>query len=355
LALYQITTKPIKRLGEVMRALTKNHLETEVPYVAQATEIGSMARKVEVFKKNAIEKRQLEAQSTLNESKAREDKKRSMHSLADRFEHEVQTIIESVIKEVEQVKSLSERINTMISGATEKATSVASTAESTSQNVSTVASAAEEMSATALEVAGQITKSTDSVREAVAANNDAKKVSEALEKGTSKIGEIVTIIQSIAGQINLLALNATIESARAGEAGKGFAVVASEVKNLAGQTGKATDEISVQIIDIQTVSKQVMEALLSISGSVSQVENASTTIASAISQQTSATTEIARNINAVASSTQQISENIAGVRQASVDANQCANDALKAVVLLQSNANRLNDAVQSFLSEVRAA
>lgn len=278
-----------------------------------------------------------------------------MHSLADRFEREVQTIIECVIEEVEQVKSLSERINTMISGATEKAASVASIAENTSQNVSTVASAAEEMSATAREVAGQITKSTDSVREAVSANDDAKKIAMVLEKSTSKIGEIVTLIQNIAGQINLLALNATIESARAGEAGKGFAVVASEVKNLASQTGKATDEISGQIVDIQAVSKQVMEALLSINGSVGQMENASTTIASAISQQTSATTEIARNINTVAGSTQQISEDIVGVKQASVDANQCANDALKAVVLLQSNANRLNGAVQSFLSEVRAA
>jgi methyl-accepting chemotaxis protein len=221
--------------------------------------------------------------------------------------------------------------------------------------VNAVATAAEEMSSSIRRVAGQIIKSGESVKSAVTANSNANRVAAMLSTAANKIGEIVSLIQSIAGQINLLALNATIESARAGEAGKGFAVVANEVKNLATQTGRATGEISSQVVNIQDVAKQVMEALATISTSIEQVDQYSTAISSAIHEQSSATDEIAENITSAASKTQQISADMIDMNLASTGASECAVEALSAVNELVANAERLSAAMDSFLRDVRAA
>lgn len=353
--LYQITTKPIKTLSEVMREVTENKLNVEVPYTKQATEIGSMARKVEIFKKNAIEKAALEQRQKENEVKAQADKKKGMDDLANRFEFQVQVIIAEVTKEVEKVKVLSEQMSSLIMGASKKTGEAANSAEYTSRNVNTVASAAEEMSSSVREVANQISRSSHSVKAAVAANQSANQVAAMLGAAANKIGDIVNLIQSIAGQINLLALNATIESARAGEAGRGFAVVANEVKTLATQTGSATDEIASQVVNIQEVAKQVMAALGTISSSIAQVDDYSMQISTAMSQQSLATDEIAQNIASVANRTQQISTDILDVNTASSTAAECAKSALEAVNVLVGNTERLNTAMERFISDIRAA
>lgn len=355
IVLFQITTKPIRRLCEVMRSLTEGDFDKEVPYVGQASEIGSMARKVEIFKKNGLEKLALERQQKENEKAAQIEKKRAMEALATRFELQVHVIIEQVMAEMVKVKVLCEQMSHLIRGSNSKTSAVAEAVEYTSRNVTTVASAAEEMSVSVREVAGQIQKSAHSVKSAVAANEGANQVATLLGTAADKIGEIVSLIQSIAGQISLLALNATIESARAGEAGRGFAVVASEVKSLAGQTARATDEIASQIENIQNVAKQVMAALDTISGSITQVDQYSTVIASAINQQSAATDEIANNIAGVASRTQQISTDIAHVNAASSTASECASDSMAAVNVLEANTARLNQAMEAFLTDVRAA
>ena len=353
--LFQITTKPIRRLSEVMRKLTDGDLSAEVPYVNQSTEIGSMARKVDIFKKSGLEKVALEGRQKEAELQAQADKKKAMHDLANRFEFQVQVIIDEVVAEVAKVKTLSEQMNDVIQGSSYKTNAASEAVDYTARNVNTVASAAEQMSASVREVAGQIQKSGQSVKDAVSANQTANEVATMLGTAANKIGEIVTLIQSIAGQINLLALNATIESARAGEAGKGFAVVANEVKNLAAQTGKATDEIAGQVDNIQDVAKQVMTALGTISASIVQVDNYSTAIASAINQQSSATDEIAQNIAGVASRTQQVSTDISDVSVASSTALSCSSSTMAAVDVLEANTARLNEAMEAFLKDVRAA
>jgi methyl-accepting chemotaxis protein len=350
--LYQITTKPIKNISEAMRALTQNQLDNNVPYTSQSTEIGGM---VEIFKKNALEKVALEQRQKESEKQAQLDKKKAMNDLANRFEFQVQVIIEEVANEVDKVKALSEEMSAIIQGTSSKTGAAANAAEYTSRNVNTVASAAEEMSSSVREVANQINRSSHSVKAAVSANQSANQVAAMLGDAANKIGEIVNLIQSIAGQINLLALNATIESARAGEAGRGFAVVANEVKTLATQTGKATDEIASQVVNIQEVAKQVMAALGTISSSIAQVDDYSVQISAAMSQQSAATDEIAQNIASAATRTQQISTDILDVNTASKSAAECATSALEAVNVLVGNTERLNAAMETFLADVRAA
>jgi methyl-accepting chemotaxis protein len=310
---------------------------------------------VAIFKKNGIEKVALEKRQRESEQQAQAEKKKAMEDLANRFEFQVQVIIDEVLTEVAKVKELSQQMSHSIDGNSKKTNAAADAVDYTARNVNTVASAAEEMSVSVREVAGQIQKSGQSVKDAVLANQTANDVAHMLGSAANKIGEIVSLIQSIAGQINLLALNATIESARAGEAGKGFAVVANEVKSLAGQTARATDEIAGQVDNIQDVAKQVLAALGTISSSIVQVDEYSTAIASAINQQSAATDEIAQNIAGVANRTQQISTDISDVNAASLTAAECANRSMAAVDILEANTTRLNQAMEAFLRDVRAA
>ena len=174
-------------------------------------------------------------------------------------------------------------------------------------------------------------------------------------EGAQKIGDVVTLIQNIAAQTNLLALNATIEAARAGEAGRGFAVVASEVKSLAGQTAKATTEISEQIAAIQAASDETVAAIKNVVDVITEIDQIGVAIASAIEEQGSATREISRSVQEAARGTQEVNANISGVQRAADDTGTAASQVLGAAEQLSSQSKDLAGQVNRFLSEVRAA
>ena len=94
---------------------------------------------------------------------------------------------------------------------------------------------------------------------------------QALTRASEEIQQVVSVINSIADQTRLLALNATIESARAGEAGRGFAVVAAEVKELADQTGRATEQVSQQVASIRAQAQGAVQAITGISSTVAEM------------------------------------------------------------------------------------
>ena len=171
----------------------------------------------------------------------------------------------------------------------------------------------------------------------------------------ARIGDVVELINTIAGQTNLLALNATIEAARAGEAGRGFAVVASEVKALAEQTAKATGEIGRQIADIQAATEYSVTAIKEISGTIERLSEISSTIASAVEEQGAATQEISRNVQQAAQGTTQVSAHITDVRQGASETGSASAQVLSAAQSLSGDSNRLKLEVGKFLNSVRAA
>jgi methyl-accepting chemotaxis protein len=176
-----------------------------------------------------------------------------------------------------------------------------------------------------------------------------------LSKAASRIGDVVELINTIAGQTNLLALNATIEAARAGEAGRGFAVVASEVKALAEQTAKATGEISQQISGIQAATQDSVTAIKEIGATIGRMSEISSTIAAAVEEQGAATQEISRNIQHAATGTQEVSSNITEVQHGATETGSASEQVYSAAKSLSSDSNRLKLEVGKFLSSVRAA
>ena len=177
----------------------------------------------------------------------------------------------------------------------------------------------------------------------------------ALAESAEKVGQVVGLISNIASQTNLLALNATIEAARAGDAGKGFAVVASEVKNLANQTARATEDISGQITQMQSATREAVLAIGGIGATIDQVNRIAATIAAAVEEQGAATSEIARNVQQTASAAQDVSRNIVDVSAAANDTGSAAHQLLGAASDLSARAERLSTEVEAFVSSVRAA
>lgn len=345
--------KPQRSLIDAMQILANNNLNIDISGKDRKDEIGEIARSIQIFKDNASTKNKLEEQQKQNELDAKENAKKERYALAANFESRVNGIIQTVASAATELYHTAESMSKLMDESGKKVTNVKSTSEQTSQNVNTVASAAEEMSASIREVAQQVAKSSEAVKSSVSEVDKTDKTSEHLEESAHKIGNVVELIQEISEQINLLALNATIESARAGEAGKGFAVVASEVKNLAGQTTKATEEISQYINNIQDVSSKVVGGLQSIKKSISDVEQYSSAISAAVEEQSYATREIASSMSLAASGSEKISVDISNISTAADETNKSAEQVLQAARMLSIESEKLSSEVTIFLSEVR--
>jgi methyl-accepting chemotaxis protein len=348
-------TKPLHRMTGTMKDLAGGKLDVEVPGIGRHDEVGEMADAVGVFKSNAIARQVLEAEQKEAESRAAARRKADMHKMADDFEGAVGEIIETVSSASTELEASASTLSSTAERAEELATTVAAASEEASTNVQSVASATEEMASSVNEISRQVQESARMANEAVdQARTTNDRVSE-LSKAAARIGDVVELINTIAGQTNLLALNATIEAARAGEAGRGFAVVASEVKALAEQTAKATGEIGQQITGIQSATLDSVNAIKEISGTIEKLSEISSTIAAAVEEQGAATQEISRNVQQAAHGTQQVSSNITDVQRGASETGSASSQVLSAAQSLSGDSNRLKLEVGKFLNSVRAA
>lgn len=338
-----------------MNDLAGGNLQVAVPGVGRSDEIGEMADAVQVFKTNAVERLRLEAEQVEQESRAAAQRKADMVKLADDFEAAVGEIIHTVSSAATELEASAKTLTGTAIRSQELAVVVASASDEASTNVQSVASATEEMSSSVNEISRQVQESARIAGEAVVqARQTNDRVGE-LSKAAARIGDVVELINTIAGQTNLLALNATIEAARAGEAGRGFAVVAAEVKALAEQTAKATGEIGQQISGIQSATEHSVSAIHEIGQTIGRMSEISATIASAVEEQGAATQEISRNVQRAAAGTQQVTVNVGEVRQGATETGSASSQVLSAAQSLARDSNRLSDQVGRFLATVRAA
>ncbi|WP_316167817.1 MULTISPECIES: methyl-accepting chemotaxis protein [unclassified Bradyrhizobium] len=337
-----------------MQALGEGDLATEIPHRGERTEIGMMADALQVFKTALIAKREAD-DIAQQEAQVKLERSRRLDELTGRFEAAVGEIVETVSSASSALEGHAGGLSNTANRAENLATAVTTASEEACTNVQSVASATEELSASVNEISRQVQDSARMANEAVAqARRTNEQVSE-LSKAAARIGDVVELINTIAGQTNLLALNATIEAARAGDAGRGFAVVASEVKALAEQTAKATGEIGQQISGIQAATQESVGAIREISGTIEKLSEISSTIAAAVEQQGAATQEISRNVQHAAAGTQQVSANVTDVQRGAVDTGSAASQVLSAAKSLAGDSARLKLEVKKFIDGVRAA
>ncbi|MCB9947166.1 MAG: HAMP domain-containing protein [Rhodospirillaceae bacterium] len=348
-------SRPVTRMTAAMGALADGDTSVDIPARDQKDEIGRMAAAVQVFKDNAIRVAQMQADQQAAEAKAADEKRASMHRLADGFQAQVGNVVEGVTASAAQVQSTGQSMSAMAEQTRNQATAVAAAAEETSANVETVASAAAELSASIAEISQQVQRQADMALQVATAAETSDRQVQGLADHARSIGEVISLITNIAEQTNLLALNATIEAARAGDAGKGFAVVASEVKSLATQTGKATEQIAGQIRAIQDQTGSTVEAIRVINEKILAMKEISAAVAAAIEEQDAATQEISRNAQEASGGTQQMAGSIAQVTQAADQAGQAAGELLGAMRELSRQSESLSTSVGSFIKEVRAA
>jgi len=317
-------------------------------------EITGMARSVNVFRDNAIERQRLEAERGEDQA-AREARSRAIEELIARFEDVSSRALGAVGDAAREMESAATALDQSSRSASQTTAQVNASSGRAAENVDTVAAAAEEMTGSIAEIAQQISRSTEIAQDAADRVDQTNTDVAALNEAAAKIGDIVSLIKDIAEQTNLLALNATIEAARAGEAGKGFAVVASEVKTLAEQTGKATNSISDQINGIQGATGKAVSAIANIGEVISEMNNISAAIAAAMEEQRAAASEITRAAHEAASGSREVSQTIASVDAAASETGQCAAQVNAASTALNSESDGLEKAVSEFLKGVRAA
>jgi len=280
---------------------------------------------------------------------------RQLEDLAGNFDSRLESLIKSVSMSATELLGAAKSMTTTAQIAAGAANQVASSSQLASSNIGVIAGAADELGKSVNEIAGQASASAEIASEAVRRTESAATTITSMQQSAERIGEVVGIISSIAAQTNLLALNATIESARAGEAGRGFAVVASEVKGLAGQTAKATEEISRQIEDMQATTRDVVSAIENIRAVIDRINVGSIAINAAVEEQSASTREIASGSQQSADSARAVSSSINQVQDAASQTGAAASQVLSSASALGQTADDLGREFHSLLREIKAA
>ncbi|WP_436642830.1 methyl-accepting chemotaxis protein [Microbaculum sp. FT89] len=347
-------TRPVLTLTAQMSELANGDTALAVQGVDRSDEIGAMAKTVEVFRANAIERARLE-QKAAGEQERDAERRRRVESLINGFRSDVTEALQAVSANMDQMRETAQVLTGIAGSTAGRASSVSSASAEASSNVQTVAAAAEELASSITEIGRQISETNSTVHQATEAARRSNDQISGLASAAQRIGDVVGLISDIAEQTNLLALNATIEAARAGEAGRGFAVVASEVKTLAGQTAKATEDISEQITAIQQSTGDAVTAIQAIAKTIEEVNDHASAIAAAIEEQGSATAEISRNVAVAASGTQAVVENVAGLDAAAGETSQSAAQVETVTSSAVAETERLRQSIDRFLADVAAA
>ena len=343
---------PITGMTSTMMTLAAGDNDVTIPGADSRDEIGDMARAVNVFKTNMIEEARLEAEQEV----ARADRSRRQ----DAMDHHTQAFGQSVTGVMSALGVAAANMRKAADVMTESAGAVHREASETaggagksSADLTAVAAAVEQFTSSVGEISRQVAVASEVASQAVQRAEASQATIRGLADSTARIGDVVRLIDSIAGQTNLLALNATIEAARAGDAGKGFAVVAGEVKALAAQTAKATAEIGAQIDTVRGATEDTVAAMNEIGGIIGRMGEVATAISAAVEEQTVTTREIASSIQGVAGSTAHAAKAMESVVQVADQAGDASRHILSEANEISAELEKLRHEVEEFLHLVQ--
>jgi methyl-accepting chemotaxis protein len=348
-------TKPLTSVTASLTAIADGNNDVEIDCHERSDEIGEIARTVAVFKSNSAERRRLREEQTAAAAAAAEQRKSELQRFVDAFQTSVGGILDKVLNSSGEFERVARQLTATARETAGLSQGSASASETVSQHVRAAAAASDELSNSISEITRRVQESNGIAAEAVkqATATDAR-ITELSEAG-ARIGDVVKLITSIAEQTNLLALNATIEAARAGDAGRGFAVVAQEVKSLAGQTAKATEEISSQIANMQTATQESVGAIKAIGETIERISDIATSISAAVEQQRGATQNIAASVRAAAGGTADVAVNIRNAAQGATETGETSSRMFASAQALSGESLHLKAEVEKFLDGVRAA
>ncbi|WP_395829914.1 methyl-accepting chemotaxis protein [Elstera sp.] len=346
--------QPVVEMTAAMAHLAAGNLDLILPAKGQVDELGAMARAVEVFRHSMIAARDL-TEAQRRDWAAKEARAAHLDALQAGFQRKAGDLVTILTESSGQLKATAHELTTIADLTNRQAVAVSANAEQSTGNVQMVAVATEELSASVNEIRRQVEHSADIAAKAVGDTKQTDSTVEALSQSAGRIGEVINLISEIASQTNLLALNATIEAARAGEAGKGFAVVASEVKNLAGQTTRASEEIVAQIGSIQAATGNVVQSIRGIGETITELHTIARDIAIAVEGQEAATREIAGNVQQAAAGTRDVAASTTRIREASGETGAAAEQVLSTAGAVATQSSELASEIRGFIAAVQAA
>lgn len=355
LIVWRYVSRSLARIERWMGRLSAGNYDAHSADTAASNEIGSMARALADFAGKLAEAEQLRREAVEAEARRRHERAEEMRALMAAFDSNVGEIVATVSSAAQELQAAAGTLTDTATNTSTKSTGVARATEVIAEQVQAVAAASEELSASIGEIGRGISQSHRISTQAVDEARGAASTVGDLATTAEKIGEVVQLIDSIASQTNLLALNATIEAARAGEAGRGFAIVAAEVKSLAGQTSRATSQISDQVARIQNATGNTVEAIRRVSEIIDKVNAIGASIAAAIEEQAVTTREISNRIHDVAAETSRTSTSIGDVLMAAEETSGAATQVLASSGDLSQQAANLSLRVRHFISNVAAA
>jgi len=269
------------------------------------------------------------------------------------FESRVGTAIERVGETIGSLGRHASDMNEVARSTATRASHTAEAAGGATANIENVAAAVQELDSSIAEISRQAMLSAEVARTGVRHAGVARDKVQRLTEASDRIGHVVGLIQDIAAQTNLLALNATIEAARAGEAGRGFAVVAAEVKNLAGQTTRATEEITGQIQTIQAATLDAVDSMAEVSGTIDRMNEVASGISAAVEEQSATTAEIGRSVVEVATGTRAVAATMVELEQEASRTGTSASTVSQGVVSVEGEATGMKAEMARFLEIIR--
>jgi methyl-accepting chemotaxis protein len=346
--------RPLAIVTKVTERVADGQLDLEVPYRSRRDEIGALACSIAIFQAAMRHNEELN-RTVRSDADARQKWQDDIAAQIVQFSGDVETTLRDLMQLSNEVRSDSSEVATAVESTLDRTMRATDASAEANANVRDIASAADELAMSVLEIERQVSQSNEiaikAVNEAEATNDTVQELSEA----AGRIGDVIRLINDIAEQTNLLALNATIEAARAGEAGRGFAVVAGEVKALAGQTAKATEDISQQIAGMQHATERSIAAIGAIKRTIRDIGEISSAIAAAVTEQGAATQEIARSVETASRKSAETAEQIQRVNEATESTRTHSVTARKVADNLGDVASRIRTQVDRFFERLRAA
>jgi methyl-accepting chemotaxis protein len=354
LIIWRSVTRPLGEITRVTEAVAGGTGGIVIPYRDRHDEVGALARSIGVFQDAMQRNVELNDQVRLD-AQERTQRQEQLAAEIARFGAELEVTIADLSTVSTQMLGASSHLTAAADVAATRTASATSASAEASSNVRDIAAAAEELSSSVMEIDRQVLQSQTIAQRAI---GDAERTNveiKALDEAAGRIGDVVKLITAVAEQTNLLALNATIEAARAGDAGRGFAVVAQEVKALAGQTAKATEEISAQIAGMQQATVRSVDAIGAIQRTIREVDEITAASAAAVTEQGAATREIARSAEIASTRTSDTADEVAQVNEATADTRKDASAVKSVAEKLGVAAATIRGQVEGFFQKLRAA